>query len=194
LPRNVLAFRHARALIRTEAMTVNGHAQAVVRDETEADMAAVRDLVTAAFGQPDEARLVDQLRGQPGVLSFVAGADGAVIGHVMFSPIDGQTRRSGLRGVGLAPLAVRPDWQGRGVGAALVRHGLAACRARSLGLVVVLGDPAFYSRFGFVPARPMGLVCKWSADTDHFMCLELEPGHAARAGGVVRYSPEFDAF
>jgi putative acetyltransferase len=190
----MLAFRDARAWTPTDPMTADASAPVVVRDETEADLATVRDLITAAFGQLEEARLVDQLRGQPGVLSLVAEADGAVIGHVMFSPIEGHTPGSGLHGVGLAPLAVSPDWQGRGVGSALVRHGLEACRARSLGLVVVLGDPACYARFGFVPARTMGLACKWSADTDHFMYLELEPGHAARAGGVVHYAPEFDAF
>lgn len=112
----------------------------------------------------------------------------------MFSPITGQNRSGLLRGVGLAPLAVRPDLQSQGVGAALVHHGVEDCRHRNLGLVVVLGHPGYYTRLGFLPAPPTELRCKWSNDTGNFMYLELEADHRRCAGGFVNYSPEFDAF
>lgn len=165
-----------------------------IRPETPADGQRVRDVIVAAFGGVDEASLVDQLRGQPGVFSFVAlnGAD--LIGFIMFSPIAGQGGPGLLRGVGLAPLAVRPDLQARGVGSALVRYGVEDCRRRQLGLVVVLGHPGYYPRHGFVTAAPAELRCKWSMDNGNFMYLELETDHRKLAGGLVSYCPEFDAF
>ena len=90
-------------------------------------------------------------------------------------------------------MAVRPDVQRRGIGSALVRAGIDECRRRGVGLIVVLGHPGYYPRFGFQPAATVGLRCKWSAG-DSFMYLELSPGHARLAGDVVDYAPEFDMF
>ena len=126
-----------------------------------------------------------------------------IVGHVAFSPvsvdgIDG--------GVGLAPVAVLPAYRRRGVAARLVRDGLAACAAMGFRFVVVLGDPAYYGRFGFVPARRWGLRDEYGGG-DAFQALELQEGSlsalelqagslsgdAADRHRLVRYAPEFGA-
>jgi putative acetyltransferase len=94
---------------------------------------------------------------------------------------------------GLAPLAVLPDHQRQGVGSQLVRAGLETCRSRGLSVIVVLGHPEYYPRFGFVPASMKGLEYEHVGPSEAFMVLELQPGVLAHARGVVRYHPEFSA-
>ena len=163
----------------------------VVREERPADVAAVRAVVTRAFGRPDEAYLVELLRAAgKALVSLVAERDGRVAGHVLFSPValDGAPPASGL-----APLAVLPDAQRQGLGAALVLAGLARCRAAGHAFVVVLGDPDYYGRFGFVAAERHGLASEYDAPPGAFQVIELVPGTLGANPGVVRYAPEFAA-
>ena len=88
-------------------------------------------------------------------------------------------------------MAVLPEYQRKGIGSQLVRAGLEACRYQGYGLVVVVGHPAFYPRFGFMPASAEGLECEHSVRPEAFMVIELEAGALAHARGVVRYRPEF---
>ena len=90
-------------------------------------------------------------------------------------------------GLGLAPLAVLPSEQRRGIGAALVRAGLDACRACGCRFVVVLGDPAYYARFGFRRASDLGVANEYGADAE-FMLRELAPGGLPPGGGLARYA------
>lgn len=162
----------------------------VVRKERPADIGPIRELVSAAFPSPAEAALVDSLRAAGRLtISLVAVDDGSVVGHVAFSPIavDGVTL-----GLGLAPLAVRVDRRGRGVGAELVRGGLELCRNVAVGLVVVLGEPRYYARFGFEPARRLELRDEYQAG-DAFQAVELVNGTIPPGGGLVRYCSEFAA-
>jgi putative acetyltransferase len=164
-----------------------------IRPEHAGDEAAVRAVVEAAFPTPAEARLVDALRAAGQVLvSLVAERGGEVVGHVLFSPvtIDGARVASGA---GLAPLAVHPAWQRHGIGGALVREGLRRCAASGVGFVVVLGDAAYYGRFGFRRAAARGLGNEYGAD-ENFGVVELVPGCLAGVTGVVRYGPEFAEF
>jgi putative acetyltransferase len=162
-----------------------------VRPERAEDGAAVRAVHRAAFPTDTEARLVDRLRarGQARV-SLVAEADGGVVGHILFSPVSVLTPSGPCQGLGLAPLAVLPPHQRRGIGSALVREGLAACRREGCGFVVVLGHPGYYPRFGFRRASAVGLGNEYGAD-EAFMVLELQPGSLPAGGGLVRYGPEF---
>lgn len=166
----------------------------VIRPERPADHAALDRLLRAAFAGGDEAALVSDLRGRPDALTLVAEQDGELVGVITFSALHSPTAPPGWRGAGLAPMAVRPDRQRQGIGSALVRAGLDACRQHGIGLVVVLGHAGYYPRFGFRPARHIGLRCRWSQDDDHFMYLELVPGQAALAGAAVEYAAEFDRF
>jgi putative acetyltransferase len=122
----------------------------------------------------------------------VAEVDGAVVGHVLLSPVTVGGARDGDV-LGLAPMAVLPAYQRRGVGTALVGAALAAARARGHGAVVVLGHPTYYPRFGFVPARRYGLHSEYDAPDDAFLAVELRPRGLADCRGLVRYRPEFTA-
>lgn len=162
-----------------------------IRTEQPGDIDAIRRVHEAAFPTPDEARLVDALRAMGQLLiSLVADDGGDVTGHIAFSPV-----RVGNEGggVGLAPLAVLPARQGRGIGSRLIREGLEICKHNGYGFVVVLGHPLYYPRFGFVRASTHGLGNEYGA-AEAFMVQELRPNGLPKAGGLVRYGPAFAAF
>ena len=162
-----------------------------VRAETPGDVVAIRDVVTRAFGRAEEAALVDTLRDAGTVtLSLVAVVDERVVGHVLFSSV---TLADAPFGVGLAPLAVAPEAQRRGIGEALVLAGLARCREAGHAVAVVLGDPDYYGRFGFVAAERHGLRCEYDVPPGAFRVLELVPRALAGRTGLVRYAAEFAA-
>ena len=154
----------------------------------------------AAFPSDAEARLVAALQASGNApVSVVAEVDARVVGHVLFTPVSiqgastpGPGGRPACRSAcaGLAPLAVRPEFQRRGIGARLVEAGLHACRAAGFGSVVVLGDPRYYRRFGFRRALAHGLGNEYGVD-EEFMVLELQPGALAGVFGVVKYGSEF---
>ena len=164
-----------------------------VRPQTPADAAAVRGVNEAAFAQPLEATLVERLLAScPGAVSLVAD-DGEVVGHILFTTVTVDMGGRQVEGMGLAPMAVRPDRQRQGVGSTLVRHGLDVLRARGCPFVIVLGHPSYYPRFGFVPAATRGLRSQWDGIPDEaFMILVLDPPAMQGVAGVARYRPEFD--
>ena len=194
-------------MVCSAAMT-DAYPSHLIRDEAPGDSAAIAAVLAAAFepatgGQPAEAELVAALRVAGALsLSLVAEApDGALIGHIAFSPVtvggpsEGSGADSGAgRLLGLAPLAVLPAWQGHGVGTALVEAGLARARAAGAELVFVLGDPAYYRRFGFRPAAERGIAWEHAAPADAFRVLALAPGAGAAPRGVLRYHAAFDRF
>jgi putative acetyltransferase len=163
----------------------------IIRDERTGDGPGVRRVVEQAFGRVDEADLVDRLRLECAAgLSLVAEREGAIAGHIFFSPVTLEKAPT-LAVMGLAPLAVAPAFQRQGVGALLVRRGLEACRrAGGLG-VIVLGHPDYYPRFGFVRASHFGLRYEAEVRDEAFMALELTPGAMAGAGGLVRFQDAF---
>ena len=161
----------------------------LVRPETEDDRDAVRAVNVAAFDTPQEADLVDMLRGQATpIVSLVAEEDGAILGHIMFSPVSLEGHL-GLKLMGLAPMAVSPSHQRRGIGSQLVGAGLEHCRQLSCAAVVVLGHPTYYPRFGFAPASEFGMRCEYDVPPEVFMALEIEPGALSFGSGTVRYHP-----
>lgn len=163
-----------------------------IRAETSEDISDVRRVNELAFGQAEEARLVDALRAAARThISLVAEAEGQVVGHIFFSPVTIETEDSASSIFGLAPMAVLPGYQKQGVGSRLVREGLSECRRIGGDAVVVLGHPAYYPRFGFVPASQKGLRCEYPVPDAAFMVLELTPGGLRSAQGLVKYHPEF---
>jgi putative acetyltransferase len=146
----------------------------------------------AAFGRPDEAKLVARLRQEARpCVSLVAEAAGRVIGHVFFSSVTIEGEGLGGLAGGLAPVGVLPGEQGRGAGDALIRAGIEASRALGWQLLFVLGNPAYYGRFGFVLAAPHGLHYESHAFDAAFQVQELSAGALARTRGWVRYHPAF---
>jgi len=161
----------------------------LIRREHPGDEAAVHRVNEDAFGGPDEAAIVEALRANGGVtLSLVAELDGTVIGHILFSPVSIDPAGAAI---GLAPMAVLPGHQRRGVGGSLVREGLELLRQAGHAAVVVLGHPEYYPRFGFVGASRFGLRCEFACPDEAFMAIELSPGALASRPGIVRYRPEF---
>lgn len=160
----------------------------VMRRESPEDVVGIREVVRAAFGRDGEADLVDALRRAGALtLSAVALSENRVVGHVGFSLI---TIGESGAGLALAPVAVAPDWQRRGVGSALIRWSLEECRGLGHGMVIVLGEPEYYSRFGFVAAARFGIECPFAVPAEVFMALELSAARAPR--GMVKYRQEFE--
>jgi putative acetyltransferase len=165
-----------------------------IRPERPADADAVRAVTTAAFGQPDEARIVDRLRERAQVyLGFVATDGHAVVGHILFTPVTLRDDESSHAVMALAPMSVLPAWQRRGVGSALVRAGLRACRDAGHDVVAGVSRPDYYPRFGFVRARPLGLTSEPPFPDEAFMVAELTLGALQGRRGVVVYGEEFGA-
>ncbi|HYE95228.1 MAG TPA: N-acetyltransferase [Rubricoccaceae bacterium] len=163
-----------------------------IRPETLADRDAVRRVNEAAFGQPDEAHLVDRLRERaPAYLGLAAVREGKVVGHIAFTPVTLDPPRPALHAWGLAPMAVLPEHQREGIGTWLVEAGLAALRAEDACAVFVLGHAAYYPRFGFAPAPPRGLRCTYPVPDEVFMALELVPGALDGVTGTVHYDDAF---
>jgi putative acetyltransferase len=159
-----------------------------VRPEQVGDAPAIHTVNAASFPTNAEADLVDLLRdGGRLVVSLVAIDSGAIVGHVAFSPVEVE---HGSGGIGLAPLAVLASHRRCGIGAQLVRDGIDACRVAGYRWIVVLGDPAYYGRFGFQPASSVGLGDEYGGGSA-FQVLELVPAALSGVHGLVRYAPEF---
>ena len=158
----------------------------LIRDEAAADRSAVFKLVSAAFGQADEARLVQDLhRAGDGAIALVAEGDGAVLGHVLLSRMDAP-----FRALALAPLSVAPARQGQGIGASLVRAAIERARGEGWEAIFVLGDRGYYERFGFDAAAAEGFATPYAGA--HFMVLSLTATLPAR-NGELRHAPAFAA-
>lgn len=164
-----------------------------IRPEEPADGPAIRAVHDRAFGGPAESRIVEALRGVAPRVSLVAVEESTVVGHVLFTPVVVETGGGVWSALALGPMAVLPERQRRGVGSALVRDGLRACCALGEPVVFVLGHPDYYPRFGFRPARPLGLSSEFDAPAEAFMVAELPAGALAGRTGRVRYRPEFGA-
>jgi putative acetyltransferase len=162
-----------------------------LRAEEPEDAAAIREILVAAFGREAEARLVDRLNASGKIAcSLVAEEAGRVLGHVLFSQVGMADVAAPV--LSLAPLAVLPAFQRLGIGSALVSAGLQRMRMAGHTRVVVLGDSAYYSRFGFVPASRFGLTCPFPAPQSAFMAVALARDAWRHVAGMVQYGHEFD--
>ena len=162
----------------------------IVREEQLRDRSQVRFVNEAAFGRADEADLVDGLFAEAAVLlSLVAELDGQIIGHILFSRMTVETEQGPVAAVSLAPMAVLPDRQSRGVGSELIRSGLALLRDRGERIVIVLGHEHYYPRFGFSSAKARDLTSPFPPEA--FMALELSKGALTAVRGAVRYASAF---
>lgn len=154
-----------------------------VERERASELAANRAVQIAAFGRRAEADLVDELRrGGWAEISLVARIGEGVVGHVLFSRLDAP-----MRALALAPVAVHPERQRAGIGSALIREGLERSAADGWDVVFVLGDLAYYERFGFRRETARAYDCIYAGD--FFMALELRPSPSA--SGVIGYPPPF---
>ena len=166
-----------------------------IRTETSDDAGPIRAVNEAAFGTPAEADLVDVLRDDgTHVLSLVAVLHRAIVGHILFSPVRIESEDSLLHALGLGPMSVLPDRQRTGVGSRLVKEGLERCADGGHAAVVVLGHPAYYPRFGFVPADTYGITSEFDVSPETFMVKELRPVAFSGQPGTAKYHRAFRDF
>ena len=164
----------------------------LIRAEKECDREPVREVNIAAFGTLSEANLVDTLRQHvQTTVSLVAEENGEVVGHIMFSPVS-LSGHPNLKVMGLAPMAVTPAHQKKGVGSALVRAGLDQCRQLGFVAAVVLGHPQYYPRFGFLPSFKFGIDSEYDVPKEVFMAMELQPDALSGKKGKVRFHSVFN--
>lgn len=159
------------------------------------DIISIREVVTAAFGRTSEAKLIEAIRNSQNFipeLSIVATEKDNLLGHILLSPIIIEAQRQTFSALALAPLAIIPTRQREGIGTELVQVALSKCRELDHNLVVVLGHPSYYPRFGFQTANQFGIHAPFPVPEQAFMVLELKPGKLQRTSGLVRYPAYFD--
>lgn len=162
----------------------------VIRPERAGDETAIRRVLDDAFAGPEEGQLVERLRAHGDlVLSLVALDNERIVGYVAWPRLWIETPRDEYKAIALAPLAVDPAQQRRGIGSALTREGLTQLRALGESIVFVLGDTVYYRRFGFSVEAASGYLSTYSGA--HFMALRLS--ESAPSSGRVRYPAAFDA-
>ena len=165
------------------------------RPETEKDRRAIAEVHARAFGREHEAQLVERLRqGLRFVpdLSLVALYRGEVIGHILFYPVDVVNGEKAVESLALAPVAVLPEHQRKGVGSILIRQGLEAAKRLRFNSVTVLGHPEYYPRFGFQPASRWKIKAPFAGAEQALFALELREGVLGHSGGTVQYPGEFE--
>ena len=165
-----------------------------IRQEGPEDVDAIRLVNELAFGRPVEADIVERLRKScDSLLSLVAAIDRRVVGHILFSPVTVETDGSIMAGMGLAPLAVIPEYQRQGIGSKLVNEGLRILRSSPCPFVTVVGHADYYERFGFETASKHGVRSQWrDVPTEAFLIVIVDESMINRISGVARYRSEFD--
>lgn len=166
-----------------------------IRQEIKDDFNTVFEVNKLAFGQDSEANLVELLRQSKAFvpeLSLVATLDNKIVGHILFTKIkiinDDKIETESLA---LAPMAVRPEFQNKGIGGQLIKHGLDKARELQHKSVIVLGHEHYYPKFGFVPADKWNIKSPYDVPTNVFMALELVTDGLKNISGTVFYSKEF---
>jgi putative acetyltransferase len=172
---------------------VHQYVDAIVRFEHTVDTderSAVRSVNEAAFGRRDEADLVDSLRNEGAVLlSLVAEMEQRIVGHMLFSRMSIETSEGSVKAAALAPVAVLPDQQRRGIGKRLILYGLDVLRERGERIVIVLGSTDYYRRFGFSSEKARALESPFPPEA--FMAMELRASALDGIRGKVRYPSAF---
>jgi len=166
-----------------------------IRREQPGDEAQIYDVNLRAFGRKAEPDVVDMLRiSCPEGVSLVAEEGGRIVGHILFTPAVIAGDGCCVAGTGLAPLAVAPEYQGQGIGSALVAAGLEEMRQAGQPFVILVGHPGYYPRFGFVRASQYGIRPEYEEVPDEaFMIIVFDEGRLQGITGVAHERPEFAA-
>ncbi|RAJ06570.1 putative acetyltransferase [Chitinophaga skermanii] len=169
--------------------------QIIIREETPQDVSEIYKINEIAFGQPNEAKLVDKLRQSdawiPG-LSLVAQIGDQVVGHILFTRIQIKDGDASHESLALAPMAVLPTHQLQGVGGALIKEGTRKARQLGFQSIVVVGHANYYPKYGFAPAANWHIDTHYKVPSEAFMALALQPNGLNNVRGTVVYPAAFD--
>lgn len=163
----------------------------LIRNESGADHNAVAELNRLAFGGEQEAELIDRLRAENLALISLLAVDAYdhILGHILFSRVMIHTTAGDVPVASLAPMCVLPEMQRHGIGSALVRHGIHACRRAGESAIIVVGHPKFYPEMGFSRDVVQHLASPYTGEA--FMGLELVPGALSSIRGEVVYPSSY---
>ncbi len=163
-----------------------------IQKEKDFDKEKIWKVNAEAFETEAEANLVNTLRdsGIP-FISLVAEEDEEIVGHILFTPVELIDDDSGLKLIGLAPMAVLTKFQKKGIGSQLVKTGIENCSTQGYDAVVVLGHPEYYPKFGFVPSVKYGIKSEYDAPDEAFMVLELKESSLKDKNGIIKYHAAF---
>ncbi len=169
----------------------------IFRQEMQDDFLEVFEVNHIAFGQDNEAKLVDALRNNPTAfipeLSIVATEKNKIVGHILFTKINIKDGNGNLNeSLSLAPIAVLPELQKSGIGGQLIRKGLIAAKKLGYKSVIVLGHEHYYPKFGFEPAGKWNVRAPFEVPSNVFMAIELVKDGLENISGTVIYPKEFD--
>jgi len=123
-------------------------------------------------------------------ISLIAKLDDEIVGHILFTEMT--IANSKIKIAGLAPMAVKPEYQNSGIGSLLVQHGLEECISNGYKAVVVLGHPKYYPKFGFVPSVNFNIKSEYDVPDEVFMIKELIPNSLNGLSGIIKYHEEFN--
>ncbi len=166
----------------------------IIRNENIEDREAVREINLNAFPTDVEAALVEKLRSSMDTISLVAVQEDKVVGHILFSPLIIEIDEETFEALILVPIAVLPEYQKQGIGSKLVENGLIECRNQGHSIIVLVGHPEYYPRFGFISAEQNGIEHPFEVPEDVFMVYELVPNALKKVNGVLKYSEPFEEF
>jgi predicted N-acetyltransferase YhbS len=165
-----------------------------IRSEEKEDYNEIRIINELAFNQKNEGKLVDDLRKKSDynhLLSLVAETKGKIVGHILFYPIKIKNETDEFIVLSLAPMAVHPDFQNKGIGSKLVKRGLEAVKETGYDSVIVVGHPNYYPRFGFSPANKWNIKLPIECPDDVFLAIELEKDSLKNVSGLVEFPKEY---
>jgi putative acetyltransferase len=170
------------------------HDPMLIRSESGTDQTTIAEINRLAFGGDHEVELIDRLRAEGQVLSSLLAVDAydRILGHILFSRVVVHTRAGDVPVASLGPMCVLPQMQRHGIGSALVRHGIKACRRLGEAAVIVVGHPRFYPEMGFSRHVVEHLESPFAGEA--FMGLELVPGSLSAIRGEVIYPAAFAVF
>ena len=166
-----------------------------IRPECKEDFSVITQINRKAFHTDAEANLIAALRkSNVPIISLVAECSDIIAGHILFSEVNLDGHCPDIRISGLAPMAVLPEYQQKGIGSQLVIEGMKACRQAGYSAVAVLGHPHFYPRFGFEPSVNFKIKSEFDVPDEVFMVKELTKDALTNCSGTIIYHAAFKQF
>lgn len=165
-----------------------------IREENKNDLVTIKKINDKAFGQPQEGNVIDKIRESDSlVLSLVAEIDNNIVGHIFYSTAEIECNNERIAGMGLAPMAVLPEYQKQGIGKRLINESLNILKKKPVPFIIVLGHEDYYPKFGFEIASKYGIKCQWDGVPDEaFMIMILDKEKMSNIHGVAKYRDEWN--